>query len=100
MRTIEKSDIEIMVPFARQTLALAGREAAPRRVLSCADDESISGLAAAHVNWEQIRRAGVGDVYPCWCECNPEPEAVYYCNKDNGSHGWMCSVCLGIQQVG
>lgn len=88
MRTMEKSDIEIMLPYARSLAKEVG-------LLSSADDCSIGGLAAAHANWERRGRA--------WCTCDekdPAFEQVYFNDLNTGSHGWLCVKCGNITQVG
>lgn len=60
--------------------------------LLCADDVSIGGLAAASVNAELKTSQ--------FCECREPGEQVYFRNLVTGSHGFMCSNCRGLTQVG
>lgn len=60
--------------------------------LSMAGDHDQVALAAAAVNFKFLRDS--------WCQCKPEGEQVYFRNPVTGTHGWMCSCCRCITQMG
>ena len=60
--------------------------------LSMAGDHDPMALAAAAANYRMLRDG--------WCQCQMEAEAVYFRNPATGTHGWMCSVCRSITQIG
>ena len=35
-----------------------------------------------------------------WCTCTSEQQRPYYWQQDDGCHGWDCSRCLKLIQIG
>lgn len=76
-------------PFLRSASELA-RALGP---LQQANDGTPAALACALVNGE-LREAG-------WCDCQKHSSAndCFYIFPD-GQHGWMCSNCCRVTQIG
>lgn len=56
-----------------------------------ANDTDAVGLALAHANLQWLRKQ--------WCTCT-NTESVYWADLNTGKHGWMCTRCHGITQIG
>lgn len=91
-RALIVEQAKAMAPFALKQLSMI-----PDGLYLSANDGDAAGLAAAHAN-STIRRK-------YWCKSqrhidNPGVYQVYYNDLNTNSHGWMCSACHGITQVG
>lgn len=61
--------------------------------IASAHDGNEHGRAMARVNAELL--------VPDWCACEPnEHREEAFWQKDDGRHGFMCTVCRKLTQVG
>ncbi len=56
-----------------------------------AHDADALGLALAMANRRWLRA--------CWCPGH-RAETAYFCDLRTGAHGWLCTECLGLVQLG
>lgn len=87
-KPITQTDVDDMTPWAIALVQVNGP------ALSAGDDGTVA-LAYAAANATLLG--------PGWCECDqgavPNREECYF-RRPNGSHGWFCSVCRKITQLG
>lgn len=74
-----------------QALSLARSVVGQTGPASQASDVGTLRVAFARANAELLQSG--------WCNCQKGANEVFW-QRDNGSHGWMCTLCYRITQTG
>jgi hypothetical protein len=61
-----------------------------------ANDGTPAELGCAFANWARMNPE---DGW-CRCENGAGGSEAYFCHPDTGRHGWACTRCHGITQIG